>query len=695
MYNKPYAVFSFREAIPVWNVETRNDMNRTLKFCASVPKGAFVLNISAHSSYRFYINGVLSGAGPARAAHGFFRVDSRSFQAESENNTIEILVAGYNINSYCSTDEPPFLCAEIIRGDKVIFATGTDRDFKAVDYRSRVQRSQRYSFQRQFTEIYDSDTESVPIAVGPVGAGTFITRQSPFSSLEEVSAVSVVSRGKIIKKENPPKFNDRSYSSIGEKLKGFIPSDLSEMPVSEVLAMKVVSSDESADNSGMVSVLYDMGMNTTGYIRIGIIPGNDGPVYAVHGEKLGKNNFPDPADNGCVNVIKWKLKGAVEYDLTTYEPYCYRFILIIVPAGSEIVRVSQFREARPTETLVNRIAIGDAEIAKIYDAACESFLQNATDIFMDCPGRERAGWLCDSFFTGRTERALTGKTETEHDFLQNFILPEGFGFIPEGMLPMCYPADHNDGVYIHNWALWYVIEFAEYIAFSGDCLLKNAAKERILKLRDFTASYENGDGLIEKQGSWKFVEWSEANDFVLDVNYPTNMLYALFLDSVAALYGDKESAFKAEKVRKTVREQSFDGKFFRDHAVRNDDGRLEICDDITETCQYYALFTNTASKEEFPQFFEMMVGEFGPVRNTLNNYPSVYRSNAFIGNYLRLEILRRENYYDKLISEIRDFFLPMAEKTGTLWEHMTDNASRNHGFTSYVAVIINEIYGRK
>ncbi len=33
----------------------------------------------------------------------------------------------------------------------------------------------------------------------------------------------------------------------------------------------------------------------------------------------------------------------------------------------------------------------------IYDAAVETFRQNALDVYMDCPTRERAGWLCDSF----------------------------------------------------------------------------------------------------------------------------------------------------------------------------------------------------------------------------------------------------------------------------------------------------------
>ena len=82
---------------------------------------------------------------------------------------------------------------------------------------------------------------------------------------------------------------------------------------------------------------------------------------------------------------------------------------------------------------------------------------------------------------------------------------------------------------------------------------------------------------------------------------------------------------------------------------------------------------------------------FGPDRDPEKTYPDVPVSNAFIGNYLRLFILFEDGQYDKLLKEIESFFLPMAEKTGTLWENMTDYASCCHGFASHVAYWLNHI----
>ena len=67
---------------------------------------------------------------------------------------------------------------------------------------------------------------------------------------------------------------------------------------------------------------------------------------------------------------------------------------------------------------------GNEKLQKIAAAAVESYRQNAVDLFTDCPSRERAGWLCDSFFTGRVEKLLTGQSLIERSFLENFLHEE-------------------------------------------------------------------------------------------------------------------------------------------------------------------------------------------------------------------------------------------------------------------------------
>jgi len=69
----------------------------------------------------------------------------------------------------------------------------------------------------------------------------------------------------------------------------------------------------------------------------------------------------------------------------------------------------------------------------------------------------------------------------------------------------------------------------------------------------------------------------------------------------------------------------------------------------------------------------------------------IYPANAFIGNYLRLEILCRYGENEKLYENIRGYFLKMAELTGTLWENNDPGASCNHGFASHVVYWMDKL----
>ena len=165
------------------------------------------------------------------------------------------------------------------------------------------------------------------------------------------------------------------------------------------------------------------------------------------------------------------------------------------------------------------------------------------------------------------------------------------------------------------------------------------------------------------------------------------MLYSKVLDTVAELYSDTALHEKAEKLRKVIREKSFDGEFFVDNEVFVD-GVLTRTQNRTETCQYYAFFTGVATPETYPALWQTLLSEFGPERTKKGLHPDIHPSNAFIGNYLRLMLLDQNGLYTQLLDECKGYFLYMAERTGTLWEFISTEASCNHGFSSYTACMI-------
>jgi alpha-L-rhamnosidase len=334
-----------------------------------------------------------------------------------------------------------------------------------------------------------------------------------------------------------------------------------------------------------------------------------------------------------------------------------------------------------------QFACSDERLNRIFAAGRETFRQNAVDIFMDCPSRERAGWLCDSFYTARVARDLSGNTKIERNFLENYALPPRFEFLPNGCLPMCYPADHNDAIFIPNWTMWFVLQLEEYLARTGDRVLVDALKPKVLNLLTFLKSFRNSDGLLEKLPSWVFVEWSKANDFVQDVNFPSNMLFARVLEASGRIYAMPALVEEAEQLRATIRRQSFDGAYFVDNA-RRIDGKLVVTTNRTETCQYYAFYFGTVTIQSHPELWNTLVKDFGAQRRETRAHPEIHPPNMLPGLNMRMELLARNGLTTEFLNEMSRVLLPMAEQTGTLWENDTPSASCNHGFASHVTHLL-------
>jgi alpha-L-rhamnosidase len=249
---------------------------------------------------------------------------------------------------------------------------------------------------------------------------------------------------------------------------------------------------------------------------------------------------------------------------------------------------------------------------------------------------------------------------------------------------MCYPADHNDGVFIPNWSLWFVVQLEEYLARSGDRPMVDALQDKVLKLFEYFAALENSDGLLEKLPGWVFVEWSAANSFVEDVNYPSNMLYAGALAAAARMYDLPQLGDKADKIREVIRQQSFDGHFFVDNALRTD-GKLQVTKNRSEVCQYFAFHFDVATPDTQPALWKVLRDEFGPNRKQTKAYWDEVRvANSFIGNMLRFELLSRYGGQQQILDESTAYLLYMAQGTGTLWENDGAYASCNHGFASHI-----------
>ena len=683
-------------------------MNRYAGFRVVLPPSAgesAMLRVTASSVYRVTLDGAFVGHGPARGPHGRFRVDAWALPLGDRPALLAIEAVGYNVNSYYLLDQPAFVLAEVTEGARVLASTaGEGVRFDAVLPADHVQRVERYSVARTFAEAFrlwpgvhawrtdlDADVETVPCDVGAVPP--LLPRAVPIPDVSLRVPDRLVGAGRLERGAPPAElYRDWMLTELGPTLKGYREAELevaTSLDWQAVRTVEQVPLDRPAafplDLPAGHFRTVDFGRNRTGFIGLRLRCDTPTRLYALFDEILTDGDV-DPRRLRTVSILDLDLAPGA-YTVETFEPYGLRYLKLAVVEGACRVEAFHQRLYENPDVSDAAFACSDRRLDALFEAARATLAPNALDLLTDCPSRERAGWPCDSLFTARAAHLLTGRTDVERAFLENYALAPPLPELPEGMLPMNYPADHPNGLFIPNWPLWLVLQLEEYLARSGDRPLIDAFEEKVRGLFRYFDGCRNADGLLEDLDGWVFVEWSAANRFTAGVNYPTNMLWAAALDAAGRLYGDGAWRRQAEHVRAAVAAQSFDGRFFRDQAVR-ESGRLVPAPHRTEVAQYYAFTFGLATPETHGALWETLRRDFGPRRDAATTYPEVAPAAMLNGTFLRLELLLRTGHAAQALDEAVAYFLPMAEATGTLWEHHAPSASCCHGFASWLAVLL-------
>ena len=318
-----------------------------------------------------------------------------------------------------------------------------------------------------------------------VGDKNFIERGVPYPCYDEYVAKGAISKGKFtyiekLEENNEINFIEKEDIAFG---RGFERSEADCYVVDEIAKCRceepiLRNQTEIEDNiGGLEYVIYDLGKEKTGFIFMDIDCSCDTEIIVSFDEVLTDDDV-SATRYGIANGIVWFLKSG-SYTLIANESHSLRYVKIANNSkGKVCVKTLGIKEFA-LDYKTKELGSDNQRLNDIYMAAVETFRQNTLDIYMDCPSRERAGWLCDSYFTAKVERHLTGKSVVERNFLENFIFSDGIEDIPSHMFPMCYPADSDYGHYIPNWAMWYVIQLEEYFERTKDIELVNNAKDKI------------------------------------------------------------------------------------------------------------------------------------------------------------------------------------------------------------------------
>lgn len=668
----------------VWG-ETEETRNVELCFSCQIAalEDAKMLLV-AKDLYNLFINGRFVAYGPSRAAKGYNRVerlDIGAYLTEKENE-VAVYVQSNGTDTLAFAREAPVFGACILSGGQTVRQTADFRCFRMTDKLCRVE---RMSSQRGFLEVYAMQRDR-----GHVGGSAF----QPIGT-KPVPCPRLLERG-VCYADNAVKIaaciqNAAAYPDVpahwendltrlldsGTALDSFARSECECVLSRELLSFRFDEPKEARRR--LQAPIYAFSRVYSGKFRIRIRALQKTSLWLIYDDLLTDGGVSFNREQ-IIHGLKWTLEAG-EYTLYSQEVYSAKYLRLVLDGEAELREVAVVCIENPDAGKFP-VPPMDAALQTIVRAARNTFTQNAYDIFTDCPSRERAGWLCDSYFLGKAERFFTGQNRVERCFLENYLLYENEVFAHPGILPMCYPSNVRDrNSYIPNWILWYVLELEDYLRRSGDTEFLALHRHRLREILAFFQSYENELGLLENLEGWFFVEWSGANDYTQGVNFPSNMLYADALRAAGVLLHDGVLVQKSEALKARIRELSYNGEVFFDQAVRRD-GVLRRTENLSELCQIFAAYFQIAEPDA--GFYENFKNRFRGSR-----YQEVMAPSAlFIGGIVRLFVLYRMGEYSLLLTECKEKFLPMAERTGTIWEFYDDSASCNHGFGAVLGALI-------
>ena len=698
---------------PVWVAGAEREMNAFYGFSSAfdVQKDESpTLRLSAGSIARVWVNGRFAGYGPARAPEGYMRVDEwplGDFVKEGRN-IIAIEVSNPAINTFYLPERSGYLFAEVVADGKILAATG--RDFKAVRL-PRVRKTSRFSYQREFSEFYSVSPESYAWRTNDVADAGLplvevppekpLPRGAPYPTFALDGTFRPVAR--TVLRRDPARKSVKSRFCVDcagkGTFKGFAKETL-EVNFSDAIQHLVADRvdpitarrDASPHRLGnLEGVVFEGSRNTSGFPKIEVRCKKPTTVWVVMDELAGPDGLPDPVRYyDCVNACGWRLEKPGDYSLESFQPYGFKCVHVVVEGGEAEIRGFDVRTYLNPDVARASFRCSNPALEKVFAAAAQSLACNAVDGFTDCPGRERGVYFGDTVFTARGANVLLCDGQMERTQFENYALAPRFPDVPDGMMPMLYPGDTTiaQAHWIPNFCMWSIVQLADYVRRGGDAEMAKAFRKRAEGVLAWFRRSRNAEGLLENLPGWVFIEWSDADKFTDGVNYPTNMIYIRFLEAFAELYGEDSCRDEAERLRETVRRLSWNGEWFRDHSVRGADGSLETPDGSSEICQYLAFFSGVATAESHSALWRRLVNEMGPMRKA-DAYPAVCRSNMLFGYSLRFVMLSEAGLSTRVLQEAEHCFLPMAEKTGTLWEAVsTDGFSCCHGFPSLAAWLL-------
>jgi len=257
--------------------------------------------------------------------------------------------------------------------------------------------------------------------------------------------------------------------------------------------------------------VLDAGELTTAFFRIGFRGGRGAEVALTYAESYYQKDaggFPFKGrrddKSGFIMGVRDELTlgGSGEYEPFRFRTF--RFVEVAVETADEALAILPRPYVETAYPLVNtkRPSFSDPKKEKLYDVAFRTLQLCAHDTFEDCPYYEQLQYACD----GRLEILFTYAATDDLALPRQAIRLFGASMQPFGLTQSRFPS--RDRQTIPAFALYYVLMLEDYVNRTGDTDFIRPyipLAEQIVEtfLRKRTES-----GMLAPQGYWDYFDWT-------------------------------------------------------------------------------------------------------------------------------------------------------------------------------------------
>jgi hypothetical protein len=510
----------------------------------TVPKKA-IINVTADSNYRLYVNGEHVHRGPARGFQSSWPYDTVDIAPFLKKgiNVIAALVhcLGIGTFGYFHEGNAGFLLWGKVGNEEVL----TDATWKVREAPGFIRTMTRVSLELNFQEVFDGrldDDSWLAETYDDSGWRTPLCRSigcMPWPALEERGIPSLSEQAVLPQRINMVAHGNctNDFADASNITSTYLAEEKRWTRAKEKLELGKGWATVHVPPTGpgrFRAYCIDYGKEVVGSLRLDV-GGSDGSgiVDTLACEAMDRDGpIFQPTTEGSRPAFGNRLylrKGRTEHE--QFDHWGQRYLVLVVrdSRGPMDIRLRLHWVGYPLEVKAG-FSCSDLRLNRIYEICVWSQQCCMLDSYIDCPWREQAQWWGDARVQGRNTFFLSADARLFKRGIVQLGTQESNNGLTYGVAPT---SSHR--CILPDFSLVWILTHWDYYWQTGELSLFKEHRERIHRLLEYFRQGTAKNGLLPYDDRyWLFLDWHP----IFKDGYPTvyNLLYLWALRTASDLF---------------------------------------------------------------------------------------------------------------------------------------------------------------